>query len=87
MAARKIPRRSRGTSGTPPVMSWVELARAMNGARGSDDAWERLRPAALRSLERSDSRIDSAQAAQLFDAMRRFTPGGPPANVNDNDER
>lgn len=59
----------------------------MNRARPDDDLWNELRPAAIRSIQRSDSRIDGNEAAELFDVMRRFTPGMPPADIDDDDER
>lgn len=85
MAAKKIPRRSGGSSGTPPVMSWVELVRAMNRACSNDDKWDALRPDAIRFIQRGNSRIDAAQADAMFNAMRKYTPGVPPAGMDEDD--
>jgi hypothetical protein len=68
-------------------MSWVELARAMNSARLDDHEWNALRPDAIRFIQRLNSWTDSAAANGIFDAMRNFTPGAPPAEVDDDDER
>lgn len=67
-------------------MSWVELVRAMNRARSDDRKWNALRPDAIRSIRRSDSRVDATQAAHLFDTMRKFTPGLPPEGTDDDDD-
>lgn len=86
MTARKIPKRARGSSGTPPTMSWVALARAMNSARLDDHKWNALRPDAIRFIQRRNSRMDAAEANATFNAMRKYTPGVPPAGIDDDDE-
>jgi hypothetical protein len=86
MAAKVIPKRSRGPSGTRPTLSWTELVVAMNHARRDENTWEKLRPAAIHSLQRGNSRLDATEASDLFSAMRKFTPGCPPASTADYDE-
>jgi hypothetical protein len=85
-ADRKLRPRRRAPPGTRPTMSWVELVIAMNRARSDDQAWKALRPDAIRSIQCRDSRNDASDAAQAFDAMRRFTPGLPPESIDHDDE-
>lgn len=65
-------------------LSGLALLRAMHAAIGDAQAWEALRPAAIRSMARGNLTIE--QAARMFDAFGRkplFLPRLPPAGVID----
>lgn len=86
-ADRKLRPRRRATSEGRPTLSWTELVIAMNRARADDQKWSALIPDAIRFIQRRNSRAESAGANAIFDAMRKFTPGIPPADIDDDDER
>lgn len=67
-------------------MSWAAMARAMNQARSDNDQWDALRPDAIRFIQRRNSRIDATEANAMFNAMRKYAPGTPPGDIDDNDD-
>lgn len=65
----------------------VELHRAMHAAKGNPAAWDELRPRAIRGL--MAGKLNSEQAARIFDAYRRkpsYLPRLPPSHYEEPEE-
>jgi hypothetical protein len=75
--------RTRRRPDEPPLRG-VALNRAMHAAKNDPEAWDALRPRAIRGM--TSKTFSAEQAAAMFDAYRRkpiYLPKLPPGNYEE----